>query len=66
MVGALDSIIGMNKEQIIKRFVTQMPEKFEPTEIGQGLFNAVVLKIDTVSGKALEITKIIKKTEPRL
>lgn len=66
MVGALDSIIGMNKEQIIKRFVSQMPEKFEPTEIGQGLFNAVVLKIDTVSGKALELTKIIKKTEPRL
>jgi len=66
MVGALDSIIGMNKGQIIKRFVTQMPEKFEPTEVGQGLFNAVVLKIDPVSGKTLEITKIIKKTEPRL
>jgi hypothetical protein len=64
MVGARDSIIGMNKEQIIKRFLTQMPEKFEPTETGKCLFNAVLIKIDAESGKALEITKIIKIHEP--
>jgi len=34
MVGAYDSIIGMGKEQILKRFTTQMPEKFETTEKG--------------------------------
>ncbi|KAF0134953.1 MAG: hypothetical protein FD145_334 [Candidatus Saganbacteria bacterium] len=60
MVGAYDSIIGMNKEQIIKRFVTQMPEKFEPTETGRGLFNAVVLNIDPTSGRALSISRISK------
>jgi len=64
MVGAQDSIIGMNKEQILKRFTTQMPEKFEPTEEGPGIFNAVLLKVDTSTGKALEIKSIIKITEP--
>ncbi|MFA4967393.1 MAG: TIGR00282 family metallophosphoesterase [Candidatus Margulisiibacteriota bacterium] len=58
MVGALDSIIGMNKEQIIKRFRTQMPEKFEPTNTGPALFNAVLLKIDAENGMAIEIKKI--------
>jgi hypothetical protein len=64
MVGAKDSIIGMNKEQIIKRFYYQMPEKFEPTEEGPGLFNAVLIKVDPSTGKAQEIIKIIRTTEP--
>ena len=63
MVGAHDSIIGMNKDQILKRFITQMPEKFEPTEKGTGLFNAILLKIDSSSGKAKEIKRIVKVVE---
>ena len=64
MCGSADSIIGMNKEQILKRFVTQMPEKFEPTDYGRGLFNAVVLNIDPDSGKALGIKRIFITTGP--
>ncbi|HTY13771.1 MAG TPA: TIGR00282 family metallophosphoesterase [Candidatus Omnitrophota bacterium] len=64
MVGALDSIIGMNKEQIIKRFTTQLPEKFEPTDTGRALFNAVLMKIDAQTGVALEIKKIKEILEP--
>jgi hypothetical protein len=64
MVAAQDSIIGMNKEQILKRFTTQMPEKFEPTEEGPGILNAVLIKLDTATGKAQEIKRIIKITEP--
>lgn len=64
MVGAQDSIIGMNKHQILKRFLTQMPEKFEPTEEGPGLLNAVLLKIDPNTGKTLEIKRVQKITEP--
>jgi metallophosphoesterase (TIGR00282 family) len=58
MVGAYESIIGMEKEQIIKRFLTQMPEKFQPTETGTGICNAVLLTADPTSGKALEIKRI--------
>jgi metallophosphoesterase (TIGR00282 family) len=63
MVGAYNSIIGMNKEQILKRFRTQMPEKFEPTEKGPGLFNAVLLTVDNISGRAKEIKAIRKVVE---
>lgn len=63
MVAAQDSVIGMKKEQILKRFITQLPEKFEPDDSGPGLFNAVLIKIDTETGKALEISKIIRTTE---
>jgi len=63
MVGALDSIIGMDREQILKRFLTQMPEKFEPTETGRAVFNAVLIKIDLKTGQAKEIRKIIEFTE---
>lgn len=63
MVGAYESIIGMGKEQILKRFTTQMPEKFEPTDKGPGLFNAVLLKIDAISGQAKEIKRIYKVVE---
>lgn len=62
MVGAQDSIIGMRKEQILKRFVTGLPEKFEPTEEGIGIFNAVSLEIDEATGRALKIERIIKTT----
>lgn len=63
MVGAQDSIIGMNKEQILKRFTTQMPEKFEPTETWPAVFNAVLLKINNSTGKAQEIKRIVKIVE---
>jgi len=64
MVGAQDSIIGMSKEQILKRFITQMPKKFEPVDSGPGLFNALFLKIDTQSGKALEVKRVFRVVEP--
>jgi len=63
MVGGLESVIGMNREQILKRFLTQMPEKFEPAKSGRGLLNAVLIKIDPKTGKALEIEKIIEYTK---
>ena len=64
MVGARESVIGMKKEQILKRFTTQMPEKFEPEDEGPGLFNAVLIKLDTNTGKAQEVQRIVKVTEP--
>ena len=41
-----------------------MPEKFEPTDYGRGLFNAVVLAIDTDSGKAQSIKRLFITTDP--
>ncbi len=64
MCGSSDSIIGMNKEPILKRFVTQLPERFEPANEGRGLFNAVVMKIDAETGKATSIKRLSIMTDP--
>ncbi|MFH1710554.1 MAG: TIGR00282 family metallophosphoesterase [bacterium] len=59
MVGSYDSVIGVQKEQIIKRFLSSMPERFEPEDKGPGLFNGLVIDIDD-SGRAREIKRIYK------
>ncbi len=59
MVGGSTSVIGMNKEQILKRFLTSMSAKFEPTDTGPKLFNAVLIEVDEKSGKASKIEKIL-------
>ena len=59
MVGAYDSIIGVQKEQIIKRFLLSMPERFEPEDRGPGLFNGLVMDIDD-NGRAKEIKRIFR------
>jgi len=38
-------------------------EKFEPMEEDQGIFNAVLLQINTNTGEAISIEKIIKRTD---
>ena len=60
MVGGKNSIIGMKKEQILKKFITGMHEKFEPVEEDDGIFNAVFAQIDSKTGRAVSIKKIIK------
>ncbi|MEK9148983.1 MAG: TIGR00282 family metallophosphoesterase, partial [Candidatus Desantisbacteria bacterium] len=57
MVGARDSVIGMNKAAILKRFLTQIPERFE-TAKNDGIFCAVILEIDIDTGHSLSITPI--------
>lgn len=57
MTGPVDSVIGVKKELIISRFLTQMPNKFEVAE-GELLLSAVVVDVDTVSGKAVGIERL--------
>jgi len=48
MVGPKDSVLGMDKQLVIKRFLTQMPQKFEPAE-GAVEVDAIFLEIDNKS-----------------
>lgn len=57
MTGPQDSIIGMEKESIIKRFLTQTPQRFEVAK-GKCTFSGVVVTADSSTGKALEIKRI--------
>ncbi|MFA4857742.1 MAG: TIGR00282 family metallophosphoesterase [Candidatus Margulisiibacteriota bacterium] len=63
MVGADDSIIGMQKGQILQRYLTQMPSRYEVETSGPALFNAVILNLDAASGKATTIKRIFRRLE---
>jgi len=58
MVGALHSILGMEIEPIIQRFLSQLPGRFAPVERGPAVFNAVLVQIDPDSGRALSIQRL--------
>ncbi|MDY6820573.1 MAG: TIGR00282 family metallophosphoesterase [Deferribacterota bacterium] len=60
MCGSLDSVIGMEKEGSIKKFLTSMPTKFEVEKSGRRLINGVVLKIDKENKSIAEFIKIRK------
>ncbi len=57
MTGAMDSVIGMDKEKSIKRFLTLMPQRLEPAEDNIWL-NGIIIDIHWESGKAMDIKRI--------
>jgi 2',3'-cyclic-nucleotide 2'-phosphodiesterase len=59
MCGALYSIIGVKKEQIVKRFLTSLPEKFEVETEGPAMFNGLVVDVGP-DGRATDIVRIYK------
>jgi len=59
MTGVRDSVIGMDKDKIIKHFLTRMPIKFEVAK-GDLQLDGVVLSIDSETGKTLKIERVKK------
>ncbi len=57
MTGPAVSVIGIEKEQIIERFLLQMPRKFE-TARGSAILCAVVIEMDDKTGKATAIQRL--------
>jgi len=53
----MDGIIGVDKAQIIQKFITGLPGHFEPAE-GRMMLNAVIVTIEDKTGRALEIKRI--------
>jgi metallophosphoesterase (TIGR00282 family) len=57
MTGPHDSIIGMEKEPSLARFLNGMPTKFEPAA-GNPRLNGAVIEADDKTGRATKITRI--------
>jgi metallophosphoesterase (TIGR00282 family) len=57
MTGPHDSIIGMEKEPSLGRFLNAMPSKFEPAT-GNPRLNGAVVTADDRTGRATQITRI--------
>jgi metallophosphoesterase (TIGR00282 family) len=57
MTGGFDSVIGMDKEAALRRFLTAMPQRLTPSE-GDLRLNAVLIAVDPASGRATSIDRI--------
>ena len=57
MCGPFDSVIGMEKETVIRGFITQLPRQFEVAQENVVL-QGVIADIDEESGKAREIRRL--------
>ncbi|MEN2985397.1 MAG: TIGR00282 family metallophosphoesterase [Thermodesulfovibrionaceae bacterium] len=58
MTGSEDSIIGFRKQEVIDKFLFQMPKKFEIASSSL-IFSAVVLEIDKFSGVSKSIKRLL-------
>lgn len=56
MTGAYESILGVECERVIKKFITKMPTRFEQA-VGECQFNAVVVTVDN-NFKAISIERV--------
>lgn len=57
MTGAYDGVIGIDRESVLRKFLTQLPVRFEVQQ-GRWQLNAVTIDIDTGTGKAKQIRRI--------
>lgn len=55
--GPHESVIGREIEPIIRRFLTNMPQKFEVAK-GRVLLQGAIVEIDNQSGKAVKIERV--------
>ena len=62
MTGPHDSIIGMEREPSLARFLNGMPTKFEPAS-GNPRLNGAVIEADDKTGRATKITRISYSAE---
>lgn len=57
MTGPIDSVLGMDKEIILRRFTTGLPERFEVATT-PGVISGVLISVETDSGRAVAIQRV--------
>jgi calcineurin-like phosphoesterase len=57
MTGAHDSVLGLDKQAVIQRFLTQLPGKFVIAE-GEATLQGAVVVVDPANGRALSIERV--------
>jgi 2',3'-cyclic-nucleotide 2'-phosphodiesterase len=60
MTGPYDSIIGIEKETVIKKFLDQMPARFE-VATGDVRLCGVLIEADPETGRATSIQRVVRK-----
>ena len=58
--GPQESVLGREIEPVVKRFITNMPQRFE-VAVGRVMLHGVVVEIDETSGRATGIWRVAEK-----
>ena len=59
MTGPYDGILGMEREAVIKKFLTSMPVRFEVPKEGRTVLSGVIIDLDPKTGKATKTERIL-------
>lgn len=59
MTGSRDGVIGMRREQVVEKFLSQRPTRFEISKKDPAI-NAVIIEIDEATGRALQIDRVME------
>ena len=62
MTGPYDSIIGVQKEIVLRRFLTSMPVRMEAAKKGVEL-HAVIIQVDETTGRALSVRRYAREAQ---
>jgi len=62
MTGPIDSVIGVETEQVLERFLTRLPNRLSVSN-GRTVFNAMLVNIANDSGRATSIERIYREVE---
>ena len=63
MVGGRDTVIGIAKDHVLKRFKSPLGGKFEPPEEGRCRFNSVLIEIDPKTRHTVNIERIDREVD---
>ena len=59
MTGPKNSVLGMDRDAALKRFLTALPEKYKIAE-GETMLNGCIFKLDDNTNKVIQIERIVK------
>ena len=60
MTGPYESVIGINKDIALRKFLSQLPERFEVAQ-GDVRLCGVVVEADAETGRAVSIERVVRK-----
>jgi metallophosphoesterase (TIGR00282 family) len=60
MTGPYESVIGMDRQAVVRKFLDQLPTRFEVAK-GDVRLSAVLIEADSATGRATSIERILRK-----
>ncbi|WP_174613380.1 TIGR00282 family metallophosphoesterase [Virgibacillus ihumii] len=59
MTGPYDAILGVNREAVLKKFLTGLPVRFEIDKTGRTQLNGFLVDVDQKTGSAVNVERIL-------